>query len=198
MTIELEYSSVLTGAPFMLYEFKQVVILKEQGHSDHEIRQKVITENIFQYEKISSLKRGLPSILRRANALDETLRKLVIEESFEYGKVINLYAIMKTDRLFFEFMNEVIHEKLQVNDYIFEKKDLNTYFTVKAEQDENIANWTKTTIQKLKQVYCKILLETGILEDKKTGELNRLIIDEQIKDHLIRIGDAQYVRAMGE
>ncbi|WP_231575012.1 DUF1819 family protein [Bacillus sp. B-jedd] len=182
----------------MLYEFKQVVALKDQGHSDREVRQKVITENLFQYDKISSLKRGLPSILRRANVLDETLRKLVIEESFEFGKIINLYAIMKTDRLFFEFMNEVIQEKLQMNDYNFEKKDLNTYFTVKAEQDENIASWTEATIQKLKQVYGKILLETGLLKDKKSGELNRLIIDEQIKNHLTHIGDARYVRAMGE
>jgi len=196
--MELEYSSVLTGASFMLYEFKQVIMLKEQGHSDQEIRQKVVTDNLFQYEKISSLKRGLPSILRRVNTLDETLRKLVIEESFEFGKFINLYAIMKTDRLFFEFMNEVIHEKLQANDYSFEKKDLNTYFTVKAEQDENIASWTEATVQKLKQVYVKILLETGLIKDKKSGELNRLIIDEQIKDHLTHIGDARYVRAMGE
>lgn len=198
MTMELEYSSVLTGASFMLYEFKQVVKLKELGLSDQDIRQKVITENLFQYEKTSSLKRGLPSILRRANALDETLRKFVIEESVEFGKVINLYAIMKTDRLFFEFMMETITEKLHANDNTFDKKDLNSFFTVKAEQDGKIAGWTDATIRKLKQVYVKILLETGFLTDKQSGELNRIIIDEQIKNHLKHIGDAKYLRAMGE
>ncbi|MBG9589520.1 hypothetical protein ABE26_21425 [Cytobacillus firmus] len=198
MRMELEYSSVLTGASFMLYEFKQVVMLKEQGYSDQEIRKKIITENLFQYEKISSLKRGLPSILRRVNVLDETFRKLVIKESFEVGKIINLYAIMKTDRLFFEFMDEVIKEKLQTSDYIFEKKDLNTYFTVKAEQNENIASWTESTVQKLKQVYLKILFNTGILKDKRSGELNRLMIDNRISDHLTHIGDANFVSAMGE
>lgn len=198
MKIEPEYSSVLTGAPFMLYEFKQVVILKDRGYSDQEIRTKVIKENLFQYEKITSLKRALPSILRRVNVLDETLRKFVIEESFDVGKIINLYAIMKTDLLFFEFMDEVIGEKFQRNDYHFEKKDLNTFFAEKGEQEEKVASWNEKTVQKLKQVYVKILLDSGILKDKRTGELNRLIVDERLKNHLMQIGDARYVRTMGE
>jgi hypothetical protein len=198
MTIELEYSSVLTGAAFMFYEFKHVVALKDIGYSDKEIRRKVITENLFQYEKVSSLKRALPSLIKRVNVLDEPQRKFVLDEPFEIGRIINLYAIMKTDRLFFEFMDEVVKEKLQANNYILEKKDINNYFTVKAEQDENIEKWTEKTIQKLKQVYIKILLETGLLKDKQSGEINRLILDEQIKNHLTQIGDARYIRAMGE
>lgn len=182
----------------MLYEFKQVVILKDRGYSDQEIRTKVIKENLFQYEKITSLKRALPSILRRVNVLDETLRKFVIEESFDVGKIINLYAIMKTDLLFFEFMDEVIGEKFQRNDYHFEKKDLNTFFAEKGEQEEKVASWNEKTVQKLKQVYVKILLDSGILKDKRTGELNRLIVDERLKNHLMQIGDARYVRTMGE
>ncbi|MFB5088355.1 DUF1819 family protein [Psychrobacillus sp. PGGUH221] len=198
MTIELEYSSVLTGAGFMLYEVKQIALLKEQGFSDTEIKQKVLEENVFQYEKMSSIKRAFPYILKRVNVLDEILLQLIMKESLETAKIINLYAIMKSDRLFFEFMHEVIQEKLQKNDYLLEKKDVNSYFTAKAEQSDFIASWSETTIQKLKQVYKKILLETGMLKSLKTGELNRLIIDEQIKCHLKLIDDERCVRAMGE
>jgi len=198
MSAELAYSSVLTGASFMYYEFKHVVALKQSGLSDQHIRKKVIEENIFQYNKISSLKRGLPSILKRTNVLDDTLREFVLEEPFEVGKVINLYAIMKTDRLFFEFMDEVVQDKLETNNYILEKKDLNAFFMAKAEQDENIANWSESTIRKLKQVYVKILAETGLLQDKNSPELRRLLIDEKIKMHLSRIGDIRYIHAMGE
>lgn len=198
MTIELEYSSVLTGAGFMLYEVKQITLLKEQGFSNTEIKQKVLEENVFQYEKMSSIKRAFPYILKRVNVLDEILLQLIMKESLETAKLINLYAIMKSDRLFFEFMHEVIQEKLQKNDYLLEKKDVNSYFTAKAEQSDFIASWSETTIQKLKQVYKKILLETGMLKSLKTGELNRLIIDDQISEHLKVIGDIQYVRAMGE
>lgn len=42
MTIELEYSATLTGASFLLYEFKQVVGLKIQGLDEQEIRERVL------------------------------------------------------------------------------------------------------------------------------------------------------------
>ncbi|MGG1534811.1 MULTISPECIES: DUF1819 family protein [Brevibacillus] len=198
MSQELDYSATLTGASFMFYEFKQVVSLKDQGMEDSEIRERVLTENLFQYQVKASLKRSLPSVLRRVGVLDETLRKMVLEESLEAGKIINLYAIMKTDRLFFEFMNEVIREKLESNNYFLEKKDINLFFTSKAEQDAGVAGWTEQTVQKLKNVMQRILLESGILKDKKTGELNRLLMDEQLKWHFINIGDIAYVKAMGE
>jgi hypothetical protein len=198
MTKELEYSATLTGASFLLYELKQVLKLTRQGLTEAEIKKKVIEENVFEYQVTSSLKRIVPSVLRRANALDESLQELVLNSPLEVGKIINLYAIMKTDKLFFEFMNEVIREKLDANNYLLEKKDLNGFFTVKEEQNEKMAKWTELTVNKLKQVYMKLLYEAGFLSDKKAGDLNRLLFDEDIKRHLTNIGDTAYLRAMGE
>lgn len=196
--MKISYSASLTGAGFMLYEFKQVVKLKNEGHSDQEIRKKVINENLFEHQKISSVKRGLPSIIRRANALNEEIRNLVMTEPIETQKVVNIIAIMKTDRLFFEFMNEVIREKIQASDHYFERKDINLFFSTKAEQEETIANWSEETIKKLKQVHQKILLETGMLKDLKSGELNRLFVDEQLTRQLNHIDGKKYIRALGE
>lgn len=196
--MELEYSSALTGAGFMLYEVKQIAKLKEAGFSDKDIRYKVLDENIFQYDKLSSVKRALPYILKRVDVLDGTLRKLLIEESFEVGKVINLYAIMKADRLFYEFMQEVVAEKLKKDNYYIDKMDVNFFFATKIEQSTTISNWSDSTIAKLKQVFKKILLEVGILESLKTGELNRLIVDNQVSEHLQIIGEKNYVKVMGE
>lgn len=196
--MDLEYSSALTGAGFMLYEVKQIAKLKEAGFSDKDIRYKVLDENIFQYDKLSSVKRALPYILKRVDVLDGTLRKLLIEESFEVGKVINLYAIMKVDRLFYEFMQEVVAEKLKKDNYYIDKMDVNFFFATKIEQSTTISNWSDSTIAKLKQVFKKILLEVGILESLKTGELNRLIVDSQVSEHLQSIGEKNYVKVMGE
>lgn len=182
----------------MFYEFKLLVALKNQENTDEEIRTKVLKENLFQLEKLSSIKRGLPYIIKRVNVLDKALRNFVIEEPFSMGKVINLYTIMKTDRLFFEFMNEVVAEKIVNQNLLLEKKDMNTFFSIKAEQNEAISTWTEQTVRKLQQVHTKILLEVGILKDKKSWELSRLIIDNQIKDHLIQIGDTKYIHALAE
>lgn len=198
MTIELGYSVTITGASFLFYELKQVVGLKVRELNESEIKEKVNTDNLFQYQVKSSIKRSLPSVLRRAKVLDETLCKMMLEQSLESGKIINLYAIMKTDKLFFEFMNEVIREKLENDNYTLEKKDINLYIASKAEQNSRVAAWTEQTLGRLKQVYVKVLHDVGLLKDKKTGELSRLMMDEQLKQHLIQIGDIAYVRAMGE
>lgn len=136
--------------------------------------------------------------MKRAEAIDETLASLLLEDSIETGKTLNLYAIMKTDLLFFEFMDEVIGEKLHNNDYLIEKKDINLFFTSKAEQSEKVAGWSDINIEKLKRAFMQVLFESGMLRTRKGKELNRLVIDERIKNHLKHIGDARFIRAMGE
>lgn len=198
MTIELGYSSSLNGASYLLFELKQVIKLKQLGLSNQEIRKKVVGDNVLQFSNKGRINRALPSIMKRADVIDHTLATFMLEGSVEMSKVINLYAIMKTDRLFYEFMDEVIREKLHNNDYFIEKKDTNLFFTAKAEQSEKVASWSDINIEKLKRAYMQVLFESGMLRDRRSKELNRLIIDDQIKEHLIYIGDAQYIRAMGE
>ena len=196
--MELEYSSSLNGASYLLFELKQVVKLQQLGLSQKDIRKKVVEENVFQFENKGRITRTLPSVMRRAKVVDPTLALLMMEGSIEMSKVINLYAIMKTDLLFYEFMDEVISEKLQNNDYLIEKKDINIFFTNKAEQSAKVASWSDINIEKLKRAFMQVLFESGILKERRGEELNRLIIDEELKNHLISIGDARYVRAMGE
>lgn len=198
MKDKMKYTATLTSDAFLYYEFKQVLRLKAEGLSDNEIRKKVIEENLFQYKSRRSLSRLLSSVMRRVKVLDDYLVKLALRDSMDTGKIINLYTIMKTSRLFYEFMNEVIREKFNCNDLILEKRDINEFFTHKAEQSEIVANWSEDTIAKLKQVILKILKESGILEDTKIGKLNRLIISAELKNYLIKNGDRDYIIAMGE
>jgi len=198
MTGELEYSSSLNGASYLLFELKQVIKLKQLELSNQEIRKKVVNDNVFQFENKGRISRVLPTVMRRSEAIDSTLASLMIEGSIDMSKLINLYAIMKTDLLFFEFMDEVISEKLQNNDYLIEKKDINIFFTAKSEQSEKVAGWSDTNLEKLKRAYMQVLFESGILKERKGKELNHLIIDEEIRNHLINNGEERYVKAMGQ
>jgi|SRR5690625_431931 len=193
-----KYSTVLTGAGFMMYEFKQIVSLQLKGYSNEEIRIKVIDENLFQYNKLASLKRSFPYLLTRVDTLDDHLKQMVHTEELRTVKIINLYTIMKTDQLFFEFMSEVIGEKLQHPGDALERKEVNLFFANKAEQSVFIHNLAESTVKRLQSAFLKILLEVDILMDLKARELRRPLIDDQLKEYLIKIGDAVYVKAMGE
>lgn len=193
-----EYSAKLTGESFLLFEFKTIAKLKKDGFSDKDIRKKVLEENLFQYKYKSSISRRLTPLIQRINIIDETLINMLIEDPLESGAIINLYAIMKNDRLFFEFMNEVVREKIEYKYDFIEKKDINMFFIEKSEQSDLVSGWSDQTIAKLKQVIFKILSEVGIIKDIKTGKINRLLIPSEVKNYLLSIGEDKYLKAMGE
>ena len=188
------YSGNLTGAWFLFYEIKQVAKLLEAGMPVHDIKKKVFEENLFQHKTKSSISRAYPSVLRRAELLNTELRKLLIESSVEDGKLINLYAISEDDLLFNEFLLEVIKDKYESHHLLLEKRDVNMYFTHKAEQNEKVTGFTDTTVNKLRQVYLRILTEAGVLENPKSGEMNRIFIETGIQEAIIKNGGISFVK----
>ena len=193
--IDQLYSTSLTGAGFRFFEFKLVVNLIEKGLTDDEIRRKVLEGNLFQ-EKTSSTKRSFPYILKRARVLDNQLRQYILNEPTQMAKQVNFYAIMKTDLLFYEFMDEVIKSKLLDNDLIYEKKDINIFFKEKSDSNEQLAAWSESTLKRLKSSYNRLLLEMGYLSELSSTDLIPLQVDDMLRDHLVKIGDQEYVEAM--
>ena len=191
-------SATYTGDQFLFFELKEVLKLKKQGLDDKQIREKVKSENLFQYTSSSSVARVLPPVIKRANILDNKLRAMILEEDSETGKIINLYAMMKSNRLFFEFMDEVVREKYKYGQLYIEKKDINEFFDRKIEQSEEIASWSESSIKKMKQVTMKALYECGMVENIRTGDMRRISISQNLKDHLISIWDKEYLIAMGQ
>src|SRR5699024_5339780 len=105
----------------------------------------------------------------RLNILDKFLLEQIKVNSVETSKCIVLYAIMKTDRLFYEFLHEVIYEKILISDVKLTDIELNEYFETKKLQSDTVANWSDYTIYKLRQVYKRVLTEAGLLvrDDKQ-------------------------------
>ncbi|MEG0855802.1 MAG: DUF1819 family protein [Terrisporobacter sp.] len=186
-----------TGDQFLFFELKEVLKLKKENLEDRLIREKVKSENLFQYTSAASIARVLPPVIKRANLLDEKLIDMVLEEDTQTGKLINLYAMMKSNRLFFEFMDEVVREKYKYGQLYLEKKDINEFFDRKIEQSEEIASWSHSSIQKMKQVTIKSLYECGMVENIRSGDMNRINIQLSLKRHLVEIGDEKYLIAMG-
>lgn len=192
--IKKEYSANLTGAWFLFYEIKQVIKLMELGMNTQDIRNEIIEENLFQHKSKSSVKRALPTVIRRTELLSPELRQVLLKDNMENGRIINLYAIMLEDRLFSEFMYEVIEEKYKSKQLYLEDKDINGFFTKKAEESKKVANFKMSTIKKLRQVYLKILMEVNILSDLKSKDLNKIYIDEKLANLIIANGGEDFIK----
>ncbi len=191
-----EYSANLTGEPFLYYELKQVAKLRLEGLNEKEIRAKINAENLFQYNTSKSNNKRITASLRRTSALDSIFLDLLVNGSLSTSKQIALIAIMKTNRLFYEFMMEVYREKAMAREVALENKDFRVFFTNKAEQDEKVASWKDYTINKLRQVYQRILFEAGLIRSLKSKEITPPIIETELANHLKELGEERYLEAM--
>ena len=109
--VEETYSAGLISQSFWFVEMKKVIKLIDDGKSEEEIKKMCIEENLFGAAKEYRAKRIYGYIWNRAKRLDKTLIDLFCTSDLATQKVINLIAILRSDRLFFEFMFEVYREK---------------------------------------------------------------------------------------
>lgn len=192
-----EYTSVLKSSSYLYLELKKSCNLKIQGLDENEIKNKAIEDNIFALST-EMRKKGIASaVVNRIKVLDDYLIDKIANGNLQTSKQLALYSILKTDRLFFEFMKEVYREKILLKDYILTDKDFNVFFRRKSEQSDKIANWVDYTYYKLGQVYKRILTEAGFIKNvNKEIEIVPQIMEDDVKNHLQLIGDTIYIEAM--
>ena len=193
----MEYKSTIKSRPYLYKETKKASSLINKGLDVNDIKEKSLEDNIFQLES-ESRKREVASIITaRLKDLDRQIIYNIENSNIETSKVLVLYAILKTDRLFFEFINEVYKEKILLKDLFIKDKDFNVFFQNKREQSEKVASWSEYTFKKLKQVYIRILFESGLIVNQKGDrEIKVPIIEGEVKDYLYSIGDSIYLNAI--
>ncbi|WP_352420860.1 DUF1819 family protein [Proteiniborus sp.] len=193
----LQYTSILKARPFLYLELKKAVSLKIQGFNEQDIKNKSLEENIFSVNTETRKKEIASAVISRIQVLDDYILDKIVNGSLQTSKQLTIYSILKTDRLFFEFMKEVYREKILLKDFNIDDKDFNIFFRRKAEQSEKVASWQDYTYYKLKQVYKRILSEAGFIKNTKNEVMIiPQIIEEEVKNHLIDTGDRVYLEVM--
>lgn len=193
----MEYKSTIKSRPYLYKETKKAVSLVNNGFEIENLKKESLENNIFQVETETRKKELASIISARLNELDEYLIKKIQNSNIETSKIIVLYAILKNDRLFFEFMNEVYKEKILLKDLFLRDKDFSIFFQNKREQSNKVNSWSEYTFKKLKQVYIRILYESGLVANQK-GDRKVVIpiIDNEVKDYIYKIGDKVYINAI--
>lgn len=195
--IEPTYSAGLMSQSFWFIEFKKVIKLISEGKSEDEIKKMCIEENLFGAAKEYRAKRMYGYIWNRVKKLDETLMELFLDSDLATQKIINLIAIIRSDRLFFEFIFEVYREKNIIGTQVLEDTDANIFFKNKEIQSEDIAAWKDTTKRKLRQVYFNYLIDANLLMvvDKKRM-ITPPILDIALERYLEACGDSAIIKAI--
>jgi hypothetical protein len=180
-----EYSAGMVKHSFWLSEFRKVVNLINQGKSLKEIRALNLEENIFAAPTQDRAIQIFNTVSNRVKSLDQSFYLQFEQSDIATQKIINLIAIMMTDRLFFDFVYEVYREKLIIGNDELTDSDIRIFFNNKQLQSEKVAQWTDYTLKRLGTCYKTMLMEAG-LTDRSSGNRNILkpILDLRLEQCL--------------
>lgn len=180
-----KYSTTLNTRPFLYRETKMIAELIDQGLSEEVLLNKVIEDNIFQVKSIDRRKRFYSEIKKRLNELDSYLFDKLLVSDTSTSKLILLYAILKKDSLFYEWMREVVWDKILTLNYSLTKFDTEVFFTNKEEQSEQVAAWKRITKDYLVDAYHQTLVEAELAVKKEADLFLHLpIISSQVEQYL--------------
>ena len=186
--MEEKYNAGLMSQSFWFVEFKKIVLLKKKGADYDEIKRQCIEENLFGAVNPYREKRMCGYLLTRLKSMDEGLTEIFVNADVPAQKLINLIAVVNTNRLFFEFLYEVYRNKIIIGDNSVDLKDVNIFFAQKESQSSDIASWNDTTKKRLRSLFLNFLTESDMLkwaDDKKQKRvINRVFIPADLENYL--------------
>ena len=184
--MEKEYSAGAVKFSFWFMEFKKVVRLLTEGKSYQEIKEVVENENLFAAATPARARQIYSTVTARIKSLDDSFYPIFLKGDLSTQKLFALTAALTHDRLFFDFVYEVIREKIIIGSNEYADRDIRIFFHNKQLQDEKVAKWTDETLNRLGRSYKTMLYEAGVT-DKANGtrKILRPILDREMEQWLM-------------
>lgn len=191
------YSSAIKKTPFKYVISRKIAKLMLDGLNREEIFEQCCDHNVIEIESPERRREITGVVYERLCALDSHLLS-----TFHFGDVVTskfllVYAIAKTDALFFDFLFEVYREALLGEKQYLSINDFDTFFASKKQTDLIVAKWGTFTLKCLTKGYRNILVESGLGQrNRKTIIVQRIMIHPEIEEYLASIGQSEYLQAI--
>ena len=191
------YSAGLVSQSFWFIEFKKVLPLVVEEKSQEEIKQYCVDENLFGAVNAYRSKRVTGYITNRVMTLDKTEIQLFQTSDLSTQKLINLIAILRTDRLFFEFIYEVYRERKLLGFNEITNSDVNQFFRSKGAQEPLIEGWIDSTKTRLRGIYYTFMTDAGLLTtENKKHMITPPLLDIALERYLEAKGETAVIKAI--
>ncbi len=142
-------------------------------------------------------KRMYGYLINRAHNLDNDGVMLFTSGDLATQKLLNLVAILRGDRLFFEFVYEVYREKLILGQTEIEDKDFSVFFRNKSEQSEIVEQWNDSTKKHLKSNYVTCMAGANLLNTEgRKRIITKPIMGSKLIQYLEHSGEHSFISAM--
>lgn len=194
-----KYSAGAVKFSFWFLEFRKEVQMLANGKTFEEIKICSDEENVFGASTPARAKMIYSTVTARIKSLGDSFYSAFLESDVATQKLYALAACFGHDTLFFDFMYEVVREKMIIGTNLLTDADINIFFKNKQEQDDLVASWTDQTIQRLGRSYKTQLFEAGLLDETSNAAERKIlkpILDSVLKHWLEDYGFEHIAKAM--
>ena len=196
MPSELHYTSSIKDMPLMFHDMKRTAILLCEGKLSDEIVGMSIEKNIYQLDK-PKRRRDVPlRMIKRLTTIKQPLVEIIAHGSDTDAKLIAFLALMKSDRLLFEYMYEVYADRFHIGLDEITDKDFFDFIERKAQNSETVAKWSVNNLASVRSKMKSSLCDAGLAKRKGDNLLiQKPIIDDRLRE-LFEKTDSIYIKAM--
>jgi hypothetical protein len=191
---KMQYSAGMVSKPFWFLEFKKVIRLLYEGRSFDEIKAMSTEENLFGVSKTYRAKEIFNGVTIRAKPFDADMIEIFCTSDLATTKIMALIAVMKTDKLFFDFLYEVYREKIIIGTLELNDSDISIFFNNKQRHDDSVAKWKEYTLKKLRNSYQNYMRDAGLLSER--NEITPPLLDVTLERYLSSHNMNDYVKAL--
>ena len=191
------YSSAIKKTPYKYPIAKKIAKLMLDGLDRDEVFKECFDNNLIEIESADRRREITNVTYNRLIVLDNYLLSEFYNGDVATSKFILVYAIAKTDVLFFEFLFEVYREALLGDKNYLSIDDFEHFYEVKRQSDLIVAKWSDETIRCLTKGYRNILTESGMgVRDRRNIVAERMMIHPAVEEHIKAIGDTEFLQAI--
>ena len=190
------YSTELTGNPLLFTETRMTAKMRRSGLTDEEIMAEIWEQNLYQCNGRKKLRERARTILRRLDTLSPKLLEIVADGPLDLAKLTVLYAVAKSNRLVADFMAEVYLPNARMTEGSIERSDAKEFFRMLTEQNDTVASWSESTIDRLRQAVVKLLADAGLIESTRNPRIIRPIVPADYRSALEAVGNECYAEML--
>jgi hypothetical protein len=180
----------------MFAEMKRTALLLYEGKSSNDIVQLSLDENIYQLDT-DKRRRDVPlRMIKRLSNLDCSLLGVIANNQDRDAKLIAFLALLKADRLLYEFMVEVYADKHNSGRDEISDRDFVEFIECKSQSSETVAKWSENNLKSIRSKIKSTLCDAGLA--KRNGDkilIQIPVIDDELRSLLSEV-DSCYKRAM--
>ncbi len=196
MQKELPYTSSIKDMPLMFFEIKRTALLLCDGKSAEEIVRLSVEENVYQLDKVKR-RRDVPlRMIKRLSSIGQAGIDALAHRSDSDARLIAFFALMRADRLLYEYMAEVYSDTFLSGRLEISEKDFADFIERKAQNSETVAKWSTANLVNIRGKIKSALCDAGLA--KRNGAsllIQRPIVSDELRG-LLSEADSAYAKAM--